>query len=79
VSVDLHRLDTSVRPAQLQVVQHGSAAVVVEAHLDFRQAELHKLLGGLLVRPLGFSAGHSVWIIGADRHLLASDYNRVLL
>jgi hypothetical protein len=72
----LHRLDTSVRPAQIQVVQHGSAAVVVEAHLDVGQAELDELLGGLLVRPLRFSAGHSVWIIGADRPLLASDYNK---
>jgi hypothetical protein len=43
---------------ELQVVQHGSAAVVVQARLDFRQAELHQLLGGLLVRPLRFSAGH---------------------
>jgi hypothetical protein len=72
----LHRLDSSVRPAQLQVVQHGSAAVVVEAHLDFRQAELDELLGGLLVRPVRFSAGPSVWIIGADQALLASDYNK---
>jgi hypothetical protein len=47
---------------ELQVVQHGSATVVVQERLDFRQAELHKLLGGLLVRPLRFSAGHIVWI-----------------
>jgi hypothetical protein len=64
---DLECLDPPIGPAQVQVIHHGFAAVVVETHFDLGQAGLHQLLGGLIVGSLRVSTSHDRWIIGADK------------
>jgi hypothetical protein len=52
---NLHGLNLSVRPAEIQVVHHRLTTVVVEAHVDVRETELYEPLGRLVVGSLRFS------------------------